>query len=126
MNLRHKIKEFIHELFQSKQSKIFLFFALIAIILGFIIYRNVLVILIQVVLYYLIIEHINCQLYGGCKLSSWLATLIPIAGIIIFILDYFHIFKSIKDKIHYFHHKYEEIMPEGKLDIKYKNLAIPL
>ena len=41
MNLRHKIKEFIHELFQSKQSKIFLFFALIAIILGFIIYRNV-------------------------------------------------------------------------------------
>jgi hypothetical protein len=126
MNLRKKATEFIHELFQSKQSKIFLFFAIIAIILGFIIYRNVVILLIQVVIYYLIIEHINCQLYGGCKITSWISTLIPVSGIIIFILDYFHVFKSIKDKVIYFHHKYEEITPEGKLDMKYKNFAIPL
>jgi hypothetical protein len=126
MNLKKKVAEFIHELFRSNQSKIFLFFAILALILGFIIYRNFVVLLIQVVLYFFIIEHINCQLYGGCRLTSWIATLIPICGIIIFILDYFHVFKSIKDKILYFHHKYEEIIPEGKLDIKYKGFDIPL
>jgi hypothetical protein len=126
MNLKQKAAEFIHELFRSNQSKLFLFFAILALILGFIIYRNFIILLIQVVLYFFIIEHINCQLYGGCKLYSWIATLIPISGIIIFILDYFHVFKSIKDKVLYVHHKYEEIIPEGKLDIKYKGFDIPL
>jgi hypothetical protein len=129
MNIKKIVAEKLNELFRSNQSKIFIFFALIAIILAAIIYKNIVVVLIQFVLYYFIIEEINCKIYGGCIFNSWIVTIIPIAGIVIFILDYFHIFKSLKDKIKYVYDKYdkfEKLMPKDKIDMKINNNEIPL
>jgi TRAP-type C4-dicarboxylate transport system permease small subunit len=120
------IKHKANEIYDTLQTKIFLFFAIIAIIISAIKYKSIIVIGIQLILYYFIAEEIHCKIYGGCTISSWITTLIPIFGIIIFILDYFHIFKNIKTKIKYMHHKYEEISPEGKMNLIIYNKKIPL
>jgi TRAP-type C4-dicarboxylate transport system permease small subunit len=120
------IKHKAGEIYNTLQTKIFLFFAIIAIIISAIQYKSIIVISIQLILYYFIAEEIHCKIYGGCTISSWITTLIPIFGIIIFILDYFHIFKNIKTKIKYMHHKFEEISPEGKMNIIINNKKIPL
>jgi len=129
MNIKKIGSGKFHELYRSNQSKLFIFFAIIAIILASIIYKSITVVLIQFVLYYLIIEEINCKIYGGCIFNSWIVTIIPIAGIVIFILDYFDIFKSLRNKIKYMYTKYdkfEKIMPEGKINMKFKNNNIPI
>jgi uncharacterized membrane protein len=126
MNIKILVSEKFYELFRSNQSKLFIFFAIIAIILAAVLYKNIIVSLIQLVLYYLIIEEINCKIYGGCIFNSWIVTIIPIAGIVIFILDYFHIFKSLKSKIKYLYEKYERIIPEGKIDMNINNNNIPI
>ena len=120
------IKHKATEIYDTLQTKIFLFFAIIAIIISAIQYKSIIVVIIQFMLYYFIAEEIQCKIYGGCILSSWITTLIPIFGIIIFILDYFHIFKNLKNKIIYFHDKFEEISPEGKMNIVINNKKIPL
>jgi len=129
MNIKKIVAEKLHELFRSNQSKLFLFFALIAIILASIIYKNIVVVLIQFLLYYLIIDEINCKIYGGCIFNSWIITIVPIAGIVIFILDYFHIFKSLRNKIKYVYNKYdklEKLMPNDKIIMKINNNNIPI
>ena len=120
------IKHKATEIYDTLQTKIFLFFAIIAIIISAIQYKSIIVVIIQFMLYYFIAEEIQCKIYGGCTLSSWITTLIPILGIVIFILDYFHIFKNLKNKIIYFHDKFEEISPEGKMNIVINNKKIPL
>ena len=129
MNIKKIVLEKINTLFRSNQSKIFLFFCLISIILAAIIYKNIIVVLIQFVLYYFIIDDINCKIYGGCIFNSWIITIIPIAGIVLFILDYFHIFKSLRNKIKYVYDKYdkfEKLMPDGKIDMKINKNEIPI
>ena len=84
------------------------------------------VVLIQFVFYYLIIDGINCNIYGGCIFNSWIMTIIPIAGIVIFVLDYFHIFKSLRNKIKYLYKKYDSIMPDDKIDMNINNINIPI
>jgi hypothetical protein len=129
MNIKKIVLEKINTLFRSNQSKIFFFFSLISIILAAIIYKNIIVVLIQFVLYYFIIDDINCKIYGGCIFNSWIITIIPIAGIVLFILDYFHIFKSLRNKIKYVYDKYdkfEKLMPGDKIDMKINNNEIPL
>jgi hypothetical protein len=120
------IKHKFGDIYNTLQTKIFLFFVIIAIIISAIQYKSIIVIVIQLILYYFIAEEIHCKIYGGCTISSWITTLIPIFGIIVFILDYFHIFKNIKNKIKYIYHKYEEISPEGKLNIIINSKHIPL
>ena len=129
MNIKKIVAEKLQKLFISNQSKIFLFFGIIAIILAAIIYKNIIIVLIQFVLYYFIIDEINCKIYGGCIFNSWIVTIIPIAGIVIFILDYFHIFKSLRNKIKYMYDKYdkfEKLMPGDKINMKINNNEIPL
>ncbi len=129
MNIQKIISDKMYGLFRSKQSKIFGFFAILAIISASIIYKNVIILLTQLVLYYFIIEHINCILYGGCNVNSWILTFIPILGIVLFILDHLNIFKSFRTKLIYIYDKYdkfESLMPEGKIDMKIFNVNIPL
>jgi hypothetical protein len=129
MNIKKIVLEKMNELFRSDQSKIFLFFAILAIILATIIYKNIIILLIQLVFYYFIIEHINCILYGGCNFKSWILTFIPIIGIVLFILDYLNIFKSLRAKIKYAYDKYDEfekLMPDGKIDMKINKNEIPI
>jgi TRAP-type C4-dicarboxylate transport system permease small subunit len=120
------IKHKANEIYNTHQTKLFLFFAIISIIISAIQYKSMIVVGIQFILYYFIAEEIRCKIYGGCILSSWITTLIPIFGIVIFILDYFHIFKNIKNKIKYVYNKFEEISPEGKMNIIINNKNIPL
>lgn len=126
MNIKKIVVEKLQKLFRSNQSKLFLFFGIIAIILATIIYKKIFIILIQFVLYYLIINHINCMIYGGCIVKSWIITCVPIAGIVIFILDYFHILKSLRNKIKYIYTKYDNAMPGDKIDMIINNNEIPL
>ena len=129
MTIQKIISDKMYGLFRSKQSKIFGFFAILAIISASIIYKNVIILLTQLVLYYFIIEHINCILYGGCNVNSWILTFIPILGIVLFILDHLNIFKSFRTKLKYIYDKYdkfESLMPEGKIDMKIFNVNIPL
>ena len=120
------IKHKATEIYDTLQTKLFLFFAIISIIISAIQYKSITIIVIQFILYYFIAEEIRCKIYGGCILSSWITTLIPIFGIVIFIFDYFHIFKNIKNKIKYVYNKFEEISPEGKMNIIINNKKIPL
>ena len=120
--MKHKFTD----IYNTLQTRIFLFFAIISIIISAFQYKSIIVIGIQLILYYFIAEEIHCKIYGGCTVSSWITTLIPILGIVIFILDYFHIFKNLKNKIKYIHNKYEEISPEGKMNIIINNKKIPL
>jgi TRAP-type C4-dicarboxylate transport system permease small subunit len=106
------IKNIFSGIYNTHQTKIFLFFSIISIIISAIKYKSIIVIGIQLIIYYFITKEINCKIYGGCTISSWITTIIPIVGIIIFMLDYFHMFKNIKTKLKYIQHKYEEISPE--------------
>jgi len=122
----NRLKQKANEIYNTLQTKIFLFFAIIAIIISAVQYKSIIVVMIQFMLYYFIVEEIQCKIYGGCTLSSWITTLIPILGIVIFILDYFHIFKNLKNKIKKLYSKFEEISPEGKMNIIINNKKIPL
>ena len=115
-------------LLSSNQTLIFFIFSVLAIIISIIQYESVKIVVIQVVIYYLILEDITCKLHGNCRLAAWLATLIPLAGLIIFILDYFNIFKDFRDKLEKLFKKYEEISYEGKLGIVVndQNRIIPI
>ena len=115
-------------LLSSNQTIIFFIFSLLAIIISIIQYMSVKVVVIQVVIYYLILEDITCKLHGNCRLAAWIATLVPLAGLVIFILDYLNIFKNIRNKIEKLFDKYEKISYEGKLDmvINDKNRIIPI
>ena len=99
MNIKNNLVSYLYNLFNPLQVKLFLFFCLIATIITFIKYKSIGVLLIQFVLYYLIIDEIHCKLYGGCIVGSWLITIIPLLGVIIFILDYLDIFNNIKQYI---------------------------
>ena len=120
------IKHKVNEIYNTLQTKIFLFFAIIAIIISTIQYKSIIVLGIQFILYYFIAEDIHCKIYGGCVISSWITTLIPIFGIVIFILDYLDIFSNIKNKINYIYNKFDEITPEGKMNIIINKKKIPL
>ena len=104
-------------LLSSYQTLTFLFFSILAILISIIQYKSVKVVVIQVVIYYLILEDITCKLHGNCNLVAWISTLVPLIGLIIFILDYFHLFKDFRDKLEKLFEKYEEISYEGKLGI---------
>lgn len=120
----------LNHLLSSNQTLIFLFFSVLAIVISIIQYESVKIVIIQMVIYYLILEDINCKLHGNCNIAAWIATLVPLAGLIIFILDYLNIFKNIRDKINKLFLKYEEISYEGKLNldlpINDKNRIIPI
>ena len=122
MNLQKKL----NDLFSSLQSQLFLFFAIIAIILSIIKYRKIIVVIAQIILYYLIAEEIHCKLHGNCVINSWIITIIPIIGIIIFIIDYMNVLTHFKLNLIKLFTFYERIDPEGKLDMKINNNNIPL
>ena len=115
-------------LLSSNQTLIFLIFSVLAIIISIIQYMSVKVVVIQVVIYYLILEDITCKLRGNCRLAAWISTLVPLTGLVIFILDYFHIFKNFRDKLEKLFEKYEAISYEGKLDfvINDQHTIIPI
>ena len=116
----------MRDLFRSTQTKLFFIIAFIAIIFGAVLYKSITITLIQFVLYYMIIKNINCMIYGGCKLNSWIITFIPVIGIIIFMLDYFNKFKSLKNTLRIIYNKYDSLVPGDKIKIMYKNKNIPL
>jgi len=120
------IIKFLSNLIKPLQAKIFLFFCLIATIITFIKYKSIGVLLIQFVLYYLIIDEIHCKLYGGCIVGSWLVTIIPLLGILIFILDYLHIFNNIKQYVKKLFTIYDTVTPENKLNIDINKINVPL
>ena len=122
----NSIKHKVIDIYNTLQTKVFLFFCIIAIIISAIQYKSLIIICIQLILYYFIAEDIHCKIYGGCTFASWISTLIPILGIIVFILDYLDIFNNIKTKITYIYNKFEEIVPEGKMDIIINKKKIPL
>jgi len=122
----NKIKHKVLDIYNTLQTKIFLFFCIIAIIISAIQYKSIVIIFTQLILYYFIAKDIHCKIYGGCTFASWLSTIIPILGIIIFTLDYLDIFNNIKTKIIYIYNKFEDITPEGKIDIIINKKKIPL
>ena len=115
-------------LLSSNQTLIFFIFSVLAIIISIIQYESIKIVVIQVVIYYLILEDITCKLRGNCRLAAWISTLVPLTGLVIFILDYFHIFKKFRDKLEKLFEKYEEISYEGKLNfaINDQNRIIPI
>jgi len=126
MNIGNKLLSYLYNLIKPLQAKIFLFFCLIATIITFIKYKSIGVLFIQFVLYYLIIDEIHCKLYGGCIVGSWLVTIIPLLGIIIFILDYLHIFNNIKQYVKKLFTIYDTVTPENKLNFEINKINIPL
>ena len=118
----------LSHLLSSNQTLIFFIFSVLAIIISIIQYESVKIVVIQVVIYYLILEDITCKLHGNCNLVAWISTLVPLTGLIIFILDYFNIFKDFRDKLEKLFKKYEEISYEGKLGIVVndQNRIIPI
>ena len=108
------------------QIKIFLFFCLAAIIVSAIQYKNILVILIQIAFYYFVAEEIHCKIHGGCIFSSWITTIIPIIGIVIFILDYFKLFETLKSKLQFVYKKTDKILPDNKININIDKNNIPI
>ena len=110
----------------TTQTSIFLIASIIALIISTIQYKSIKVFFIQIVIYYLVLEDITCKLKGGCVIASWLATLVPLAGLVIFVLDYFAVFKDVRDKIEKVVKKYEDIKVEDKLDFRFNNKIIPI
>lgn len=91
------------------QLKLFLFFSIIALTITTLTYKNSAVILTQIIIYYFIYKDIKCKIYGNCILSSWIATIIPIIGIIIVILDYLNIFSEKKKKLNLYYSKIKSL-----------------
>ena len=106
----------LSHLLSSNQTLIFFIFSVLAILISIIQYMSVKVVVIQVVIYYLILEDITCKLNGNCRLAAWISTLVPLAGLVIFILDYLNIFKNVRDNLEKLFEKYEKISYEGKLN----------
>ena len=100
----------------SYQTLTFLFFSVLAIIISIIQYKSVKIVIAQLFIYYLILEDITCKLNGNCRLAAWISTLVPLAGLVIFILDYLNIFKNVRDNLEKLFEKYEKISYEGKLN----------
>ena len=111
------IKEKKRAITYNIQIKLFLFFGIIGIIITSLKYKNLLLFIIQFVIYYFIIEEIRCKIYGGCIMSSWILTLISVISILILILDYFHLFNDLKNKIQSLKSEYKQFIPENKFEL---------
>lgn len=95
-----------HELFfNSIQSKIFAFFALISIIISLIKHRNPKLIITKLILYFILIRHLECYIYGNCTLTAWLTIILPILLIIIYILDDIPYFNKTENKLRKLYNK---------------------
>ena len=84
---------------KSKQSNFVLFLGIIVMILSLIKYMNFKLVLIQAFVFYMLASDIECKIYGGCHLSSWISLIIPLILTTIFVLDYLKYFKETKEKI---------------------------
>lgn len=83
------------------QSKVFIFFCILALIISTIQYFSIKGLIIQLIIYYLFLEEISCNIHGGCNKTAWIKIIIPVITIIIFVLDYLEFFK-IENKIQKF------------------------
>ena len=61
----------------SIQSKIFLFFCCISIIITLIKYKNITLFTTKLIVYYFILNQIECNINGNCNLAAWFVILIP-------------------------------------------------
>lgn len=84
---------------KSIQSNFVLILGIIVIILSLIKYMNFKLVLIQAFVFYMLASDIECKIYGGCHLSSWIALIIPLTLTTIFVLDYLKYFKTTKEKV---------------------------
>ena len=104
MNLKKYIYNFYKHLedfvlYSPIQSKFFLFFCILALIITTIKYYSLKGLLIQIIVYYIILEDISCNIHGGCTKTAWIKIVIPVITILVFILDYlkfFNLEKKIK------------------------------
>ena len=56
-------------------------------------------IVIQLVSYYFFASTIECKIYGGCIMSSWLSVILPVAVFLLFLLDHLDLFKPQRKKL---------------------------
>lgn len=93
------ILEKINIYLNTIQIRIFLFFCIFSLLITIIQYKSIIAFFIQLIIYYFIAEDIRCKIYGGCNLGAWINIIIPILGILIFILDYLKVFNNLKNKL---------------------------
>lgn len=84
------------DIFRSNQSKIIVFFASLSIIVSLLKGFDSQKIIGQIIIYFLVARNADCLIYGKCYNSSWISILVPLLGIVIFLLDYFGYFKRVK------------------------------
>ena len=75
-------------LLKSSYSKIFLFFAILSLIITLLKYKSFVSLFSQILIYYFILKQLNCNLYGNCHFAALITIIVPIITIIIVILDY--------------------------------------
>ena len=96
-------------MFRSDVSRLILGLGLISIVISILRRFSYQRVLIQVILYTLIARDADCMVYGKCNVTSWTIIVIPILGIVIFTMDYLHLFDKYKNKLNDLHKKMEKL-----------------
>jgi len=96
-------------MFRSDVSKFILGLGLISIVISILRNFSYQRVLIQIILYSLIARDADCMVYGKCHIASWTIIVVPIIGIIVFTMDYLHLFDKYKEKINKLHDKMERL-----------------
>lgn len=72
--------------FDLLQSKIIIVLGIISILVTSDKEISIIFLLVQFFAYWALARSIQCQVYGGCVLSSWISLIIPIFGLLISVL----------------------------------------
>jgi hypothetical protein len=83
---------------KSPQALIVMAIGIVMAILGWRKYELKLIV-IQLISYYFFASTIECKIYGGCILSSWISVIFPVSIFLLFILDHLDLFKPQRKKM---------------------------
>jgi uncharacterized membrane protein len=83
---------------KSPQALIVMIMGIIMSIIGTFKYSPILMI-IQFVSFYIIADTIECKVYGGCVISSWISVILPALIFIVFLMDIFKVFKDFRNNL---------------------------
>ena len=101
---------------QSPQARIVLLMGIVMAVFGTFKY-SILLMTIQFISFYIIADTIECKIYGGCIISSWISLLLPTVIFSLFIFDIFNLFAPYKLRLKQHVHKLGKEI-KNKFDIK--------
>ena len=97
---------------KSPQAITVLIMGVIMSIIGSFKYSPLLMV-IQLISFYIIADTIECKVYGGCIISSWVSVILPVLIFILFIIDILKLFTPYKVTL-------KQKLRKWVKDIKYK------